>query len=114
VKELLDLADTLGKKIAESPRYAGLRLAEERLEGDDEAKQLFDDYVEQNNRLAEMEASGSPIEPDDKRKLAEAREKLLGCEMAQELVRCQADFAELMNSVNEKIRDALRDAASGG
>jgi len=111
MKDILDLAETLGKRIAESARYRDLRIAENGLEADEESKQLFDGYVEQNNRLAELEASGRPIEPEDKRKLAEAREKLLGCDKAQELVRRQADFAELMNSVNEKIRETLREAA---
>jgi cell fate (sporulation/competence/biofilm development) regulator YlbF (YheA/YmcA/DUF963 family) len=108
MKDILDLAERLGKMIAESERYMALEECEESLETDKEAKALFDDYVEQNNRLARLEASASPIEPEDKRKLASSREKLLACEKAQELMRRQADFAELMSSVNARISAALK------
>jgi cell fate (sporulation/competence/biofilm development) regulator YlbF (YheA/YmcA/DUF963 family) len=112
MKEILDLAEKLGAMIAESERYMALKECEESVETDKEAKALFDDYLEHNNRLAGLEASASPIEPEDKKKLAAAREKLLACAKAQELMRRQADFAELMNRVNGRIGAALR--GSGG
>ncbi len=113
MKELLELAGKLGEGIASSRKYVDLKAAEKIMDGDDEAKALFDSYVEQSNKIGGLELDGKPIEPEDKRNLRELMEKVHSNEKIQGLVKAQADFAELMNKVNTKVQETLRDASSG-
>lgn len=109
MKELLELAGKLGEKIAASQRYIDLKTSEKGMSENGVAKELFESYIQQNNKITGLEADGKPIEPEDKEKLQDLMEKVHSNDKIQGMVKTQADFAELMNKVNAKIQDALKD-----
>lgn len=101
--EILDLATRLGKRIALDPRAASMLDAQVSLENSLSDRQLLADYEQQQRKIYELEAGGKPIEPDDKRKLADLHAKVVGSPIIKNVLRAQADFLELMNNVSQRI-----------
>ena len=101
------LAEELGQKIAAHPRFAKLRDAENRLTANPALKQLVEEYEALFAHTQELEHGMQPVEPADKRKLMDMQRKISADPLIQEVVQCQADYAELMYQVNHAIRTAL-------
>lgn len=101
--EILDLATRLGKRIAQDPRAAGMVDAQVALENSLPDRQLLADYEKQQQRVYELEVSGKPIEPEDKRKLADLHARVVGSSVIKNVLKAQADFLEIMNTVSQRI-----------
>ena len=100
--EILDLATKLGKRIAQDPRASHMVTAQVALENSLSDRQLLADYEQQQQRIYELEVSGKPIEPNDKRKLADLHGKVVGSPVIKQVLKAQADFLEVMNSVSDR------------
>jgi cell fate (sporulation/competence/biofilm development) regulator YlbF (YheA/YmcA/DUF963 family) len=108
MEEILELAANLGKRVAVDSRARRLHQARTSFEGNLEARQLISDYEHQQQRIAELEYSGRPIEPEEKRRLTELHQKVTANAVLKELLKAQADYVELMTLISERIeREAL-------
>ena len=105
--DILRLASDLGERIANHERFQKLRTAESAVQADKVAQDLVTSADEQRRKVAELEASQQPVEPEDKHELIRLEEAIRGNENLQGLARAQADFMELMNKVNRAIREKL-------
>ena len=103
MEEILDLAARLGKAIHADPRAARLREARAALEANLEDRQLLADYERQQQLVRTREFENKPIEPEDKRKLADLHAKVVGSEVLKNLLIAQADYIELTALVSRKI-----------
>ena len=100
---ILELATTLGKSISDDPRAKNFAEARDALEKSLEDRQLLADYEQQQNKVRTLEAQGQPVEPEEKRTLAELHTKLAGSEVIRALASAQADYVELMSQVSIRI-----------
>ena len=103
MNDILKKAEELGKAISASDRFKAVEKARGEVDAD---KQLQADIKALNDltmKVAKLEKDTKPVEPDDKHRLRELQEKVMGSSMMQELMRVEADFAELMNRVNRTI-----------
>lgn len=105
--EVLELAEKLSRAIARSTRYTDLRLAEKAVMADEAAIALIKAREEAATVVSEKTRQGAPIEVAEKRRLAEADEKIRMNPALSELSRAQADFQEMLNLVNARITSAL-------
>ena len=105
--EVLELASKLSKAIARSTRFEDLRAAEKEVMADKPAVEKVQARDELIQKLAEKERKVEPIEPEEKRQLAELDEFVRTNEKLAVLSKTQADFQELLNLVNQKITQAL-------
>lgn len=113
--DVTELAKQLGRKIGETDRFKKLRAAQQKLNADEAAKELLGKLESQARKIAEAEQAQKPVEPEDKRKLAELREQVHQHEILQELARVEADYMELMQRVNNALHESLAaDDESGG
>jgi cell fate (sporulation/competence/biofilm development) regulator YlbF (YheA/YmcA/DUF963 family) len=103
--EILNLATKLGKLIKADPRAARMATARDVLSASESDCQLMGDYQEAQLKMHELEATGSPIEPDDKRRFATLHEQVIASEVLKELLKAQVDYAELMNGVSRRIEE---------
>ncbi|MHC4695539.1 MAG: YlbF/YmcA family competence regulator [Planctomycetota bacterium] len=103
MNEILELAVKLGKLINADPRAERMAKARAALENSAADRQLLGEYEKAQLKIHELEANGSPIEPEDKRDLADAHGKVAASEVMKELMRAQVDYAELMNGVFGRI-----------
>jgi cell fate (sporulation/competence/biofilm development) regulator YlbF (YheA/YmcA/DUF963 family) len=106
VDEILDLATRLGQRIAADPRGRQMADARATLDGSLQDRQLLQDYETQQQKVHELEASGRPIEPDDKRRLADLHSRVISSSVIKDVLKAQADYLELMTLVSQNIEEA--------
>jgi cell fate (sporulation/competence/biofilm development) regulator YlbF (YheA/YmcA/DUF963 family) len=104
---ILELADRLGKSIGADSRAQRMSEARAALENSLDDRQLLGDYEKQQRKMHELESKGEPIEPDDKRRLADLHAKVASSEVLKALVKAQADYLELMTTVSQRIEKAV-------
>lgn len=104
--EILEIAKRLGERIAADPRGRQMADARAALDGSLQDRQLLQDYEAQQQKMHELEASGKPIEPEDKRRLADLHGKVIGSRVIKDLLKAQADYLELMTLVSQRIEEA--------
>ncbi len=116
--DILELAARLGKRIAGDPRGRQMVEARAALENSVEDRQLLSDYEKQQRRLHDLEVAGKPIEPEDKRRLADLHAKVASSRVIKNLLKAQTDYLALMSMVSQRIeQEALgpsEDSAGDG
>ena len=103
--EIIDLATKLGKMMAADARAAAMTAARKGLEDSPTDRQLLSEYESQQQKMARLEGEGKPIEPEDKRKLADLHGKVVGSEVIKMLVKAQTGYVELMSAVSRRIEE---------
>ncbi len=106
MEEILELAAQLGKRIAADARGKQMAAAQSALEASMADRQLLADYEQQQQRIHSLEVAGKPIEPEDKRKLADLHGKVIASPVIKNLLKAQADYFELMTLVSHQIEEA--------
>ncbi len=110
--KILELAGQLGELIAADPRGERMANAQARLQGSADDRQNLAEYETKQRALHELQVQGKPIEPEDKRALADLHAKVVGSEAIKELSKAQMDFAELMSAISKRIeQEVLRPRA---
>jgi len=107
MEQVLQLAEQLGAAIAGHERHKALEEAEKAVENDERAKELTEQLRSQGEKIAKLEQEMKPIEPDDKRKLQELQVEIASHQTLKDFSKAQADYAEMMSKVNQKIQEAL-------
>ncbi len=107
--DIIAAAGELGKKIASHPRTRAFAATARAVATDAEAQALLKKYQDQADRIHQLEQSGRPVEPEDKRRLAALQSDLAVHEKLKEMMRCQADYLDLMNRINQAIDAAAQE-----
>lgn len=107
IRGLLDQARALGEAIAKHPHIQVFLAAQDNARKDGEAQQLLEAYKKQAEHIRLLEAQRKPVEPADKRKLADYEQKLASNPALKELMRAQADYVALMNQINRAMEGPL-------
>jgi len=107
LRELLDKARALGETIAAHPRMREYTAAREAVEKDADTQSLLQSYGRQAEHIRALERNQKPVEVADKQKLAEIEGRMAGNDALKRLMRCQADYVELMNQVNRAMEAPL-------
>ena len=111
--EIQQLAAKLGTQIGKDPKGKAMAEARAQLERSLADRQLLADYEAAQQNLHNLEASGKPIEPDDKRRFSELHGKVISSSVIKNLLKAQADYMELMTMVSQTIEDAAMDVMEG-
>jgi len=109
VSAITELAERLGKAIADSPATAKLRAARQELHKDAEATRLLEEYRKQIEKIAQLQQDGKPIEPEDKHKMDDLRGKLMSNATFKTFTAAQVDYVDLMRQVNQAIQKHIAD-----
>ena len=107
MEEITQLAEKLGKAIAGSPQAKKLRDAREQLRQEEGLSETLDEYREQSDKIAKLEAENKPVEVEDKHKLRDLHEKLAGSEAFKKYTAAQMDYVDLMRKVNQSLQQHL-------
>ncbi len=111
---ITELADRLGKVIADSPQSQDLRAAKEEMSKDAALGELLKEFQAQSDKIAKLEQENKPVEVDDKHKFDELRQKLIGDERFKKLTAAQVEYVDLMRQVNDAIRKHLTETEGAG
>ncbi len=112
MQEILKAAGDLGKLIAE---HASARKFEEtvrKLQADVEAQRVLNDYNRHMSKVAEKEASGKPIEVEDKRQLEKLQAAMVRNPLLREFQVAQMDYLDLMRKVDEAMAGSGPEASA--
>lgn len=105
--DIIEKADGLGQAIAQSQAYKALISQRKNIETDQELQDRMQRLHTASEEIARKEQEGKPVEPEEKHELRDIQDGIAQDPKMQQLARAEADFAELMNKVNEAIRDRL-------
>lgn len=106
---IIELAERLGKAIAESPQAKALREAQDALEKDEQVSGWVRSYREQGEKMARLEQENKPIEVEDKQKLRQLQEQLVANDEVKELTSAQVEYVDLMRQVNQALGAKLQE-----
>ena len=106
---ITELAERLGKCIADSPQAVTLRNAKAALNAQPEILDLLKGFQEHSDKLAALQAENKPIEVDDKHKLQDLQDKLLGEDVFKAFTAAQMEYVDLMRQVNQSLSKHLAD-----
>jgi len=110
-QEIIDAAQRLGKLLASHEAPSNLESAVKALQQDIEAQRLLNDFNRHINQLAEKEATGRPIEVEDKRKLEQMQGDLATNLTVRRFQMAQMDYLDLRRKIDEVIDKELAPAA---
>lgn len=113
MQEVIEKARALGEAVARDARTRAFFAAEAALQKDKDAREILREYNAQAGRIHELQDAGKPIEVDDKRKLADLQGKIAGNATLKDFTRRQADYIELLNTVNQNMEQAIAKARGG-
>ncbi len=104
---IIELADKLGRSIAESPQAARLREARQELDKHQDVKKLLQDYQAQSEKIDKLEEANKPVEVADKHSLQELHDQLVSSDVFKKFTAAQVDYVDLMRKVNDALRKQL-------
>jgi cell fate (sporulation/competence/biofilm development) regulator YlbF (YheA/YmcA/DUF963 family) len=114
LRELLEIAASLGKALAEQPRFAAIRAAEDAVIADPKSRALADELDRERERAASREMRGEAPSEEERQAQRRLEESVRADSKLQDLARVQADFAQLLNEVHEEIYRHLRSGQQEG
>jgi len=114
-QEILDAAGELGKLVSSHAAAVRFEDSVKALREDVEAQRTLTDYQRHLTTLAEKNATGKPIEVDDKQQLETLQNKVINTPILRDFQMAQMDYLDLMRQVDAAITgpsDAAPEAAS--
>ena len=105
-------ASKLGKLIAETSASKAFMETRQVVQDDKTALEVLGDYQQQLQKIAGLERSGKPVEPEDKHELTRLQQKVASNGTLKSWMKAQADFTELMGRVNKAIAEPFQDSPS--
>jgi cell fate (sporulation/competence/biofilm development) regulator YlbF (YheA/YmcA/DUF963 family) len=106
MEDIIADARALGNKIAAHPRTMSFVAAARAVSESKDAQAILKAYQEQVTRLQAAEQAGKPIEVSDKHALAESEARVAGNDLLKKMMKCQADYLEMMKRINDAIDEA--------
>jgi len=107
MQEIVELAEKLGSLLAKEPAVRAFVQARKSVDDDKQAQQLLKDYEAQARRIGELEASGKPVEPEDKHKLSDLQSQISSNELIKKFLQAQVEYMDVIRKVNERINQHL-------
>ncbi|MHC4295332.1 MAG: YlbF family regulator [Planctomycetota bacterium] len=104
---IIELARRLGKAIADSPQGQTLTEARKAIDDEKNLQELLKDFQNQSQKIAHLEAEQKPVDVEDKHKLQELHDKLMGSEEFKKYTAAQVEYVDLMRKVNEALQEQL-------
>ena len=110
MSDIIDLAERLGKSIANSPQATTLHEARQAVSTEADLSATLQEFQTQAEKIARLEAEQKPVEVDDKHKLNELQSTLASSDTFKKYTAAQVEYVDLMRRVNEAIGKQMGDA----
>ena len=107
MEEILNKANELGLMVRGTDLYRRYEELSVKMDADDAAKKLLQEYARISEELYARETSGSPIEVDEKRNFQELTEKVSQNQLIKEYIATQSYFLNLMMQIQKIISEPV-------
>ena len=108
MERLIELAQQLGKKIADHERTTLLKQAQKAVNDDPDAVEIIQNYQNQAQKIHQLEHEKKTIEVADKHLLADLEAKIGTHPKLTELTKRQVNFVEMMQKVKTAIDQQIQ------
>jgi len=108
MERLIELAQQLGKKIADHERTTLLKQAQKAVNDDPDAVEIIQNYQNQAQKIHQIELEKKPVEVGDKHLLADLEAKIGTHPKLTELTKRQVNFVEMMQKVKTAIDQQIQ------
>ena len=105
---IVELAERLGKAIADSPQAKAYRDARAGLNQQPAVLKLLQEFQAQSEKVARLEEENRPIEVGDKHKLQSLHEQLIGNDVFKKYTMAQMEYVDLLRKVSQAMDAQLR------
>ncbi len=112
--EIITAAEKLGDLIAQHDAAKKLESALKALQSNVESQRVLNDYNRHLQSLGEKEASGRPIEVEDKRKLESLQRAVVMNPLLRQFQTAQMDYVDLLRKVDDAMLGRSSIAAEAG
>ena len=112
--QIIDAAEKLGQLVAQHPAVEKYKQAQETLGKDPDAARLMNDFNRQLMTLARQEESGMPVTDAQRHQLESLQAQLASHLKVKALTMAQADYANLMRQISERIRQHAGEGGGAG
>jgi cell fate (sporulation/competence/biofilm development) regulator YlbF (YheA/YmcA/DUF963 family) len=109
-QQIMDVAEKLGKMVAEHPAVARYQAAQKAVADDPEASRMLQDFDKALERLARQEQSGMPVTDAQRQQLETLQSRIVSHIKVKNLNLAQVDFVDLLRKVNQLIQKPLAPA----
>jgi len=105
---IMQKAEDLGKALVESSEFTEMKDAESKIQENEDAKALLDEFEAEQKKLQMMQQNGQQITPDQQKNLQAVQAKMQSNEVISNYLEAQQKFNKVMNSVNQVISSQLQ------
>ncbi len=105
--EILNKANEIGLMIHGTDLYRRYEELSVKMDADDAAKKLLEEYARISEELYARESSGGPIEADEKKDFQELTEKVSQNQLIKEYIATQSYFLNLMMQIQKVISEPV-------
>jgi cell fate (sporulation/competence/biofilm development) regulator YlbF (YheA/YmcA/DUF963 family) len=105
MEEILEKANELGLMIQGTDIYKRYMEISKKLEGDENAKSLLEEYIQFSDEMYRKEKAGTVIEVDEKQKLQELNEKISGNQLIKEFIATQTYYLNMTMQIQKAINE---------
>ncbi len=105
MEEILKIANELGLMLQGTDIYKRYREISKKLEEDEEAKSLLEEYIQFSDEMYRKEKAGTVIEVDEKQKLQELNEKISENQLIKEFLATQTYYLNMTLQIQKAINE---------
>ncbi|HQO03952.1 MAG TPA: YlbF family regulator [Spirochaetota bacterium] len=109
MEEILAKANELGLMIRGSEIYTRFAELSQKIDSNDEARVLLEEFIQKSNELSEKEKAGNPIEVHEKEEITVLSEKVAANDIIKEFIATQTYYYNLVIMVQKIINDPQGD-----
>ena len=110
MSDIIELAERLGKSIANSPQATALHAARQAVSKETDLSATLQEFQGQAEKIARLEAEQKPVEVDDKQKLNDLQSKLASSDTFKKYTAAQVEYVDLMRRVNKALGKQMDNA----
>jgi cell fate (sporulation/competence/biofilm development) regulator YlbF (YheA/YmcA/DUF963 family) len=103
MEKILEIAKELGEALAAHPIGKRYHDSHKAIDTDPTAKELIQSYEKAAMQIGQKEHQGRPVEPSEKRHLAELQSQLAGNTVIKVWLKAQVDYMDLLRQVNDQV-----------
>ena len=105
--EILEQAKAVGKHLADQPRVKAYLEAQQKLQGDEQAKRLLRDYQLLADKLQKAQAENKRPTEQDAAQLQKFEQDMATNDSIKAWMRAQSDYVDLMYRIDRSIQQGL-------
>lgn len=106
---IYDSINQLEKDLRHTNEYLALVDAFKKIEADEEAKELLNEFQQIQKDFLEIQQTGGELTEDDHKKIIESSQKMQENEITRDLLQAEFQLNNLLQEINETIYKPIRE-----